>query len=302
MPLTPQEKTIVERRRVLWIWGVIILVGALAALVVVLVGVIAVGGVGLAGYAGMHMLEQPITCTICHNMRPAVELWKASTHAGIICAECHSEPGPRGRFKGTVLAPIRETFLYVTGNYGKKPMIADIRDESCMRTHCHKSRLLHGEVSFKGVVFDHSRHFESLLGVKRLQCASCHSDTVAETHMATTGQTCFICHLRENAIADVPSGCPSCHRAPPEPIEFQGTVFDHQHPIVRDDPCESCHDNISRGGGSVNSDLCVECHGEAHVVERISNSGYIHQLHVVDHTVNCLYCHEAVTHAIEKEW
>ncbi|MGQ9629290.1 MAG: cytochrome c3 family protein [bacterium] len=246
-------------------------------------------------------LENPKFCSaFCHNMRPAYESWYSSTHEGIECHKCHSEPGVAGLLKTTFITSARNVVNYISRNYGKKPIVVEIKDKNCLQEGCHKTRLLKGKVFFKRVVFDHSQHLNHLLRGRRLGCTACHSQMVVGTHIIVTESVCFICHFKRSAADLAPSGCPSCHQAPIEAVNYKGMKFVHETQLRKGDACEDCHSDITHGEGKVTEDRCSACHKGKEDVSKIHDVDFMHQRHVTEHTVKCFLCHDEVTHIISK--
>ncbi len=296
--LEPEKKSVFEKHRPLWIWGGIVVFVALAILIVVLL--ILPGGI-VGGYALYRGIESPGFCgLVCHNMRPAYESWKTSTHHGVRCQECHSEPGFGGFIKGTIIAAIKESYQYVTEDYGEEPMVLEIPDESCLREGCHKLRLLRGETKFKRVTFDHHKHMEPMPQGKDLGCTSCHSQMVVGDHMTVTESVCFICHFKHNIAHPTPSSCPSCHTYPIGPVEYIGMTFRHEEEMAEGHQCEDCHQEIGKGEGGVKRERCLACHQDESYFERHEDAEFMHEHHVAEHTVKCFLCHEEISHSIER--
>jgi hypothetical protein len=301
--LEPAKKGRLARHWPLWTWAVIIVF-----VIVLLFGVVSfvlflVTGGGVAVYVGHKLAEKPGFCAaMCHVMEESVESWEESSHEGIICAECHNKPGPTGLWEGAVIAPIKESWLMVTANYGHKPIAVDIADESCMREHCHKMRLLHGKAPFKRVVFDHKEHLEKIMDGRKLKCVSCHSQMVMGTHMAVTEQVCYICHFKESEKNEVPHGCPICHQGPIDIVTYKGMEFDHAESDRKGTECAECHADITHGKGESNPEKCRACHEEEHPEEKVIDSSLMHENHVVVHNAKCFDCHEEIAHSIPEEF
>jgi nitrate/TMAO reductase-like tetraheme cytochrome c subunit len=301
--LEPQKKGKLARHWPLWTWAVIIVFVVLLVSAIVSYVLFIVTGGGVVVYVGHKLTEKPGFCAaMCHVMKESVDSWRESSHEGIICAECHNKPGPRGLWEGAVIAPVKESWLMITANYGHKPIAVDIADESCMREHCHKMRLLHGKASFKRVVFDHAAHLERIIDGKKLKCVSCHSQMVMGTHMAVTEQVCFICHFKESLKETVPHGCPLCHEGPIDLVTYKGMSFDHKDAERLGQSCEECHSDISHGKGESNPEKCKACHEEEHPEEKVRDAASMHESHVVVHNAKCFDCHDEINHSIPSDF
>ncbi|MFQ5907101.1 MAG: NapC/NirT family cytochrome c, partial [bacterium] len=129
--LEPVRKGRLVRYWPLWTWAIIIVFIILLAVTVISLVLFGVTGGGVAVYTAHKLTEKPGFCAgVCHVMKESVESWRNSSHEGIVCAECHNRPGPRGLWEGGVVAPIKESWLMITANYGHKPIAVDIADES----------------------------------------------------------------------------------------------------------------------------------------------------------------------------
>ena len=300
--LEPTKKGPFARHWPLWTWAVIIVF-----VLVLLFGVVSfllflITGGGAAVYVGHKMAEKPGFCAaMCHVMEESVESWRESSHEGVICAECHNRPGPRGLWEGAVIAPIKESWLMITGNYGHKPISVNIADESCMREHCHKMELLHEKTQFGSTVFDHMAHLENAMDDGRLKCVSCHNQIDVGTHMAVSEEVCFMCHFKESVKDDVPHGCPTCHQGPIDVVTYKGMEFDHREALKRDQKCVECHPGISHGKGESSPERCKVCHEEEHPEEMIAEGAVMHEKHVTVHRAKCFDCHEEIDHDISAE-
>ena len=135
------------------------------------------GGIGTVGF--IEYSAQPSFCTNCHNMQPYYDSWATSTHNDVPCIRCHYAPGIKAEAMGKVQAA-NQVVKYVTGRYGTRPW-AEIEDAACLRSGCHSTRKLEGELTFLGVRFDHRQHLTDLRRGKRLRCTSCHSQIRAIT-------------------------------------------------------------------------------------------------------------------------
>ncbi len=253
-----------------------------------------------AGYGFLQYTTRPQFCTSCHIMEPYVKSWEESAHAFVPCVDCHYEPGVLETAKGKFKA-LNQVAKYVTGTEGTKPW-AEVSDSSCMRSGCHSTRLLAGEVSYDvgmaKIPFDHSPHLLEMRRSKKLRCTSCHSQIVQGEHVSVTPSTCFLCHFKGAAEDPKLSKCNTCHGAPERPIEIGGFVFDHKDYLARGVDCLSCHASITRGTGEVPKQRCNSCHSAIEHIERYGETEFLHRNHVTDHKVDCLECHTEIVHKL----
>ena len=81
-------------------------------------------------------------------MVPYYESWQKSSHNQVACVKCHFPPGFGGEVRGKLMGLV-QVIKYFTNSAGPKPT-AEIPDESCLRSGCHETRLLSGQVDFHG--------------------------------------------------------------------------------------------------------------------------------------------------------
>jgi hypothetical protein len=190
---------------------------------------------------------------------------------------------------------------YVTESEGPRPA-AEIPDASCLRSGCHETRTLAGRVDFHGMPFDHRPHLENLRRGKQLRCTSCHSQIVQGSHMTVTTSTCFLCHFKEGLFNEGLGACTHCHQIPENALDLGGGVmFSHDLAFERGVDCAFCHADLIRGDGSVPPERCGVCHNRVDDLKRIDDHQFIHKTHVTDHKVDCLDCHLAIHHSLDKE-
>ncbi len=249
-------------------------------------------------FIGVEHTSRPEFCKTCHNMVPYYESWESSTHNMVPCIDCHYEPGLIETVQGKFTA-VTQLAKYVTRTAGTKPW-AEVSDQSCMRPGCHAKRLLEGQIPFSRVKFDHRVHVLELRRGKRLRCTSCHSQIVQGSHIAVTTSTCFLCHFKPSPKGERLADCYVCHGPPTEPVAIEGVDFVHAEYLDRGVACRECHADVTRGDGRVPRVRCNSCHGEAEHIERYDDVEFIHRNHVTDHKVECLECHEEITHSLER--
>ncbi len=289
MFLFDRKPGIFKRHRALFIWGIIILFVVLIVLVVVFA---ILPFVMVAGYAGFTMVETPEFCGyVCHNMKPYYDSYENSSHKGIRCAECHNEPGLLGFLKGTVLGAAKESYLYISGNYGKEPIVCDLTGKSCLREECHKiERLNEKEFIYEGITFSHSAHNKELPGNLKLKCTSCHASD-SRVHMKLTLSTWYGCHT-DGMVKGKPENCLTCHKA--EDIE-KIKEFDHKGILKDKTSCSNCHKS-SNGKKEVKQERCNLCHHLKPERKEEYTDTELHKVHTIDHTVDCVMCHGIIVH------
>jgi nitrate/TMAO reductase-like tetraheme cytochrome c subunit len=262
------------------------------------VGVLAVGGLALSMLGTLEYTAKPDFCRSCHLMEPYYQSWKNSAHGNVPCIECHYEPGSIETMEGKFKA-LSQLAKYATRTEGTRPW-AEISDQSCMRSGCHYTRLLEGEIPFGRVKFDHRHHvLESRRG-RRLRCTSCHSQVMQDSHMSVSPSVCFTCHFKPEPDGGLPamSDCTTCHGAPRETIDVAGKPFVHEEYTRRNVECRQCHRNVVEGRAEVRKERCRQCHGEAGHIEKFGDSVFLHEMHVTSHKVECFECHEEIQHGL----
>ncbi|MBC8247185.1 MAG: NapC/NirT family cytochrome c [Deltaproteobacteria bacterium] len=251
--------------------------------------------IGVTLVAVIKATSQPGFCVSCHYMRPYFASWEESTHNDVHCTECHFPPGIRGTVEGKFTA-IAMVANYFTGVYKKSKPWAEISDKSCLRSGCHETRVLSGQVPFKeGIVFDHEPHLTEDRRGKNLRCTSCHSQIVQGSHMKVTEESCFLCHFKDQEPDSPMNACTYCHDAPTT-ADSANVVFDHTDIIDREADCKLCHGSMVQGEGDVQKERCSYCHADAGKLEKFSETVELHNIHITDHKVECNHCHSTILH------
>jgi len=267
---------------------------------VLLVGVtvfaVAVPLGGGATYVAMEVTTQPEFCKSCHIMEPYYGSWANSSHADVPCVDCHYEPGLLETFEGKFKA-LSQLAKYITATQGTKPW-AEVSDYSCLRSGCHSTRLLEGEIQFGRIRFDHRHHLIGLRRGKRLRCTSCHSQPMRGEHLTVTPRACILCHFRASDTSKPINDCDTCHGPPPENIDLGGFTFRHSEYLDRGIECNNCHGDVTRGTGAVLRRRCGSCHNVQEHLDRYEDVDFIHEHHVTDHSVNCFECHDVIEHGL----
>jgi hypothetical protein len=284
--LKPKKtKRIFRKYRLWWIWGAIVSnIGFLVAFLISAILLVVLVG----GFAAFKFVEQPAFCgNVCHNMKSSYLSWKNDAHEGVECAHCHNDPGLGGFIEGTVWGAIRESYLYVTGNFGHEPIIINMQNENCLRHGCHKEeRLLEEPSYFEGTLFNHRSHTETIANSKSLHCTSCHGGMVPGKHVAVSADMCALCHMNESAVGIEDLGCVDCHRIVPE-IEA--------HEDLEGADCTDCHSGEKKES-AVNETKCMICHVEEGFEADVGTADEMHRYHIDRNIVNCYYCHDRISH------
>ncbi len=153
-------------------------------------------------------------CGLCHNMKPSVDAYRHSPHAGINCEECHTKPGPFF-FLTAKLEALQEPVKQLTGY--EVPILGSVQNASCRR--CHTDKQLFPTISKNGIRVNHEH-----LILAGYQCSTCHSTVAHGTAVPVGSQTyptmdkCLVCHNNRYTGLDgkvATSECDLCHKTPP---------------------------------------------------------------------------------------
>ncbi len=262
---------------------------------IVVTAAVSIGGG--ATFVALEATTRPEFCRSCHIMEPYYDSWASSSHKNVSCVECHYEPGLLETFEGKFKA-LSQLAKYVTSTEGSKPW-AEVSDYSCMRSGCHSTRLLEGEIRFGRIRFDHRDHLIGLRRGEKLRCTSCHSQIVQGNHLTVTPTTCYLCHFKSDGKTKPNDDCNTCHGAPSGTIALEGGFdFEHAAYLERGVECKSCHGDITRGAGDVPPERCGSCHNQQEHLQRIGDVEFMHRNHVTDHSVTCLDCHLEIQHGL----
>jgi nitrate/TMAO reductase-like tetraheme cytochrome c subunit len=251
---------------------------------------------GGATFVAMELTTRPQFCNSCHIMEPYYASWQNSGHADVACVDCHYEPGLLETFEGKFKA-MSQLAKYVTATEGTKPW-AEVSDYSCLRSGCHSTRMLEGDIRFGRVRFDHRNHLIGMRRGKQLRCVSCHAQIEQDEHLTVSPATCILCHFRESKESAAVDDCNTCHGPPKEEIDLGGFVFRHSDYLDRGVECVSCHGDVTRGPGTVPKHRCGSCHSVQAHLDRYDDVEFIHKQHVADHSVYCFECHDVIEHAL----
>lgn len=276
--------------------------GAVLLLTNALLAVLLVAGVVYAlGYIGIEVAEQPEFCLMCHEvMKPSYDSYAASTHEGVHCGACHNDPGLKGFVKGEVIAPAKEGWLQVSGEYldkdgGRVPMVVHMNNESCLHGECHKEKRLKGEEFHHGtLIFRHEKHLELKHGGHSLSCAACHTYD-EKVHMKVNYDVCGLCHfspLSKQQVALQEAVCEDCHA---ERVALKDELQELVHREAVDfkrQPCQKCH-SLKRAGFAFAENACNQCKKKHRGEDKTPTGPGDHQGH---EAVRCMLCHAKVPH------
>lgn len=267
--------------------------GARIAVPVSILGIILLV-VGITGF--VQVSSQPWFCGSCHIMKPYHESWMKSNHRDVTCIKCHIAPGIKAEAMTKVQAA-NMVVKYFTGTANTRPW-AKIEDAACLRSGCHSTRLIEGDVEYKGVRFNHTRHLGQVRRGIQLHCTSCHSQIVQGSHIAVTENTCVLCHFKGRPEGKPLATCTGCHPTPPRVNSREGLVVDHKQYVKDRIDCLSCHNTVTQGSGDADAARCVSCHNEPSRLARFNDAPKLHEMHVGQENIACVQCHTGMDHKI----
>ncbi|MFC1672679.1 NapC/NirT family cytochrome c [Pseudomonadota bacterium] len=253
------------------------------------------------------------------------------------CVDCHFGPEGKHSFKAKYEG-LRHLFAFLYNDRAPLPIRPVMKDENCLQSGCHdKATFADTELQFteKKVKFKHQVHFtDKALDGHQIACDTCHFKTTEEKHFEVPQDICFLCHLKldkptlEHALVakegiqrisfktdsrvDFNQGaskCSICHTIPTKPLQAQLSEDDpnvspitHQTLQERGVPCESCHFDVVKGDGHVEtgnvvSNGCLTCHNRSkELLSKAQDKVLMHDKHVATRTADCFDCHMAVEH------
>ena len=256
------------------------------------------------------------------------------------CVDCHFGPDGKYTLKAKYEG-LRHLFAYLYNDKAPLPIRPVMKDKNCLQSGCHdKGKLAEKELQFteKKVKFKHQVHFtDKALEGQPITCDTCHFKTTEEKHFEVPQDICFLCHLKldkptlDRAGTTMPNGigikrisfkteprvsfnegaskCSICHVIPTNSLQAQLSVDDpnaapitHQTLQERGVPCESCHFDVVKGDGHVNtgnvvSNGCLTCHNRSKdLLSKATDKTLMHDKHVAAETADCFDCHTAVEH------
>ncbi|MCL5942453.1 MAG: NapC/NirT family cytochrome c [Actinobacteria bacterium] len=221
---------------------------------------------------GFRETSKPRFCSSCHLIQPFEATWEKSTHKtyGVVCIDCHFEPGAVGYSKGKIYSFIKLT-QFAAGQTERKPEAAKlVLRSACLQCHEYirdpQDPRYPKNIVVQGITFPHDFH----LNVANLTCADCHSALVHGPELVGPE--------KPQAAAD-PAFCSKCHTGDIAPILF-GPI----EPVGREHPgapkidvkvWRNIHWRMAKGPATVDGvsydkiekDTCLACHQEPTVAK-----------------------------------
>jgi len=246
------------------------------------------------------------TCSLCHEMQPAVASWRVSPHAQTACYSCHGTPRP---WYGAPLSIVEGLTLLggdVRAHWASRPSAettgsrvataAPIPDSTCLQCHDPSRQI----TSRYGLVIKHAEHAK-----RNKSCVSCHrwvAHPDKEASQATLMMAqCFNCHGKPEQ-PKASGECVVCHvkdmdLKPPthktgkwQTAHGQVAKADRQQCVMchRQEFCNNCHGvemphplGWARGASghaavaAKNKAVCAQCHkGSANLCTMCHHQGY----------------------------
>ena len=73
-----------------------------------------------------------------------------------------------------------------------------------------------------------------------------------------------------------------------------GRTFSHDDALKAGYKCAQCHTEVTKGDGVTPKDKCYFCHVER--AEVYSDVKFVHEKHVAQKQIDCLWCHARIEH------
>ena len=258
-------------------------------------------GFVLVSYGLLKFSETAFFCGSCHNMKPYIDSWKASSHRNVKCVDCHYKPGFINHLKGKWRDGQVSLVYAISGKIPPRSH-AQIYDESCLQ--CHKKETLNTPILFKNVVFNHKNHLDQMIRGMNLRCTTCHGQMVQGEHIVVNEVECFTCHFYSAGVdqekKDAYSKCTACHFETKGELKVADFIFNHKGYVKRGITCEKCHTNVIKGDGHLKENVCLQCHEKREFLETQYKPEYLHKIHVTEYKVECITCHSVIKHEIVK--
>ncbi len=253
------------------------------------------------------------------------------------CIDCHFLPGEKHSLKAKYEG-LRHLAAYLYDPVAPLPIRPVIKDGACLQSGCHNQETLaQQEIQYtEKVRFKHGVHFsDKALDGNRITCDTCHFKTTEAKHFEVPKDICFLCHLKLDkptldkvdmgdgdamkiSFVNKPSinfnegisRCDICHTIPTRSLQSQLQIGDKtttKKPITHQTiqeagvACESCHFEVVKGHGEINtgnvvSNGCLRCHNTSQtLLSAAGDKSLMHEKHVPN-KADCFDCHTVVEH------
>ncbi|MDP2727464.1 MAG: NapC/NirT family cytochrome c [Dehalococcoidia bacterium] len=244
------------------------LMGTTGVLSLIFLGTGALALATLTSGVGVTVSSNPKFCDSCHEILPAYEQWRTSSHKSVNCLSCHTEDGLPGYAKIN-MEGLQNLVSHLSGST-ELPSQASINNDNCLR--CHARNTLPETMPQATLRIAHSSHQD-------LKCTACHERLVhprlldapvLAQAISHTQKDCSVCHPNPNPTylhGDAQVACSSCH---------SGNIPNHDLAVRRNTPLR---------------ETCTECHTQ----QRVSQPESCQTCHVSPHGIdpNCSQCHSS---------
>lgn len=253
------------------------------------------------------------------------------------CIDCHFLPGEHSSLKAKYEG-LRHLAAYLYDPNAPLPIRPAIKDGACLQSGCHnRDTVAQKEIQYtEKVRFKHGVHFtDEALDGSQITCDTCHFKTTEKKHFEVPNDICFLCHLKLDkptldkaemvngdvkkiSFANKPSinfnegksRCDICHTIPTKSLQSQLKVGDETttkkpitHQTIQESgvACESCHFEVVKGHGEINtgnvvSNGCLRCHNTSQtLLAAAGDKALMHEKHVPN-KADCFDCHTVVEH------
>lgn len=257
------------------------------------------------------------------------------------CVDCHFLPGEHKSLKAKYegLRHLAAYLYDPDAPLPIRPVIKDgaCLQSGCH----NRDQLAQKEIELTdNVRFKHEIHFsDQALDGHKITCDTCHFKTSESKHFEVPNEICFLCHLKLDkptleiakmgeccaegdfkkiSFAGKPSinfnegksRCDICHTIPTSSLQSQLQVGDesttkkpitHQTIQESDVACESCHFEVVKGHGEIEtgnvvSNGCLTCHNRSQtLLASAGDKALMHDKHIPD-KADCFDCHSVVEH------
>lgn len=255
-------------------WGIRrwTLLGTTGVLSIAFLALSAISLAAIGSGVGVTVSSNPSFCDSCHEIQPAYDQWKISSHKDVNCVTCHTDEGVAG-YQKISFDGLRNIADHLAGDVDL-PAGASVKNDSCLA--CHPRDSLPETMPEATLKIAHSAHEDE-------NCTTCH---VRLVHSRLFEQS----PAPARAVSQSPKDCSVCHPSP-------APTYLHGDAQVA---CSSCHSgNIPNHDLAVRrntalQDTCIDCHTQ----QRVSQPETCQTCHVGPHGLglngaepNCTQCH-----------